>query len=235
MRNRLLLTLGVVLLGFVGFTGNAFAQEDEGGEEPSVAEEGETEADISHAAHECIELLEEGGKEPEDCNEAPSPILPETNELIWGALSFLVVFGALAKFGFPPLKKGLADRQAKIEGDIDAAESAKSEATAKAAEYDKKLAEARSEAGRIIEEARQDADSYRSDKRTEADAEVARMKEQAATDIEASKAQILSDVRSEVATLAIEAAEQVVGRSLDREANVALVEQFIDSVATRSN
>ena len=109
MRNRLLLTLGVVLLGFVGFTGNAFAQEDEGGEEPSVAEEGETEADISHAAHECIELLEEGGNEPEDCHEAPSPILPATNELIWGAISFLVVFLVLAKFGFPAIKKGMED------------------------------------------------------------------------------------------------------------------------------
>ncbi|MET0802729.1 MAG: hypothetical protein ABW009_02440, partial [Acidimicrobiales bacterium] len=108
MRNRLLLTLGVVLLGLVGFTGHASAQE-EGGDEPAAEE-----ADISHAAHECIELLEEGGKDPDDCNEAPSPILPEWNEVIWGALSFLVVFALLAKFGFPAMKKGLEERAAKI-------------------------------------------------------------------------------------------------------------------------
>jgi F-type H+-transporting ATPase subunit b len=230
MRNRLLLTLAVVLLGFVGFAGHASAQE----EEPSVAEEGES-ADISHAAEECIELLEEGGKEPEDCHEAPSPILPATNELIWGALAFAVLFGLLWKFGFPAIKKGLEERTAKIQGDIDAAESAKAEVTSKAAEYDAKLAEAKSEAARIIEEARQDADKYRADKRTEADAEVSRLKEQAAADVESSKAQAIADIRAEVATLAIAAAEQVVGRSLDREANVALVEQFIDSVGTRSN
>ena len=57
------------------------------------------------------------------------------------------------------------------------------------------------------------------------------MKEQAATDIEAAKAQVLADLRSEVATLAIGAAEKVVRRSLDRDTNVALIEQFINEVA----
>jgi F-type H+-transporting ATPase subunit b len=230
MRNRLLLTLAVVLLGLVGFSGHAFAQE-EGEGEPAAEEE----ADISHAAHECIELLEEGGKEPEDCNEAPSPILPATNELIWGGLSFVVLFALLAWKGFPAIKKGMEDRTARIQADVDAAESAKSSVEAKAAEYDAQLAEARSEAARIIEEARQDAESYRSDKRTEADAEIARIKEQAAADVESSKAQAIADIRGEVATLAIGAAEQVVGQTLDREANVALVEQFIDSVGNRGN
>lgn len=69
----------------------------------------------------------------------------------------------------------------------------------------------------------------------EADAEIARLKEQAQADVEAAKAQAIADIRGEVATLAIGAAEQVVGQSLDRDANVALVEQFIDSVGTRSN
>ncbi|MET0160329.1 MAG: F0F1 ATP synthase subunit B, partial [Acidimicrobiales bacterium] len=183
---------------------------------------------------ECIHILEEGG-EVDDCQEAPSPILPEANELIWGALSFLVVFGALAKFGFPPIKKGLEDRAAKIQGDLDEAEAAKAEVTSKAAEYDAKLAEARSDAARIIEEARQDADAYRSDKKSEADAEIARLKAQAQADVEAAKAQAIGDLRGEVATLAIGAAEHVVGQSLDRDANVALVEQFIDSVGAKGS
>jgi F-type H+-transporting ATPase subunit b len=229
MRNRLLLTLAVLLLGLVGFTGHAAAQEGETGD----AEAEETH-DISHAAEECIHILEDGG-EVDDCHEAPSPILPETNEIIWGALSFGLLFLALLKFGFPAIKNGMEERTARIQADVDAAESAKAEVTAKASEYDAKLAEAKSEAARIIEEARQDADAYRSDKRTEADAEIARMKEQAAADVESSKAQAVADIRGEVATLAIAAAEQVVGQSLDREANVALVEQFIDSVGSRDN
>ncbi len=169
----------------------------------------------------------------DDCQEAPSPILPEWNEVIWGALSFLVVFLLLAKFGFPAIKKGLDDRAQTIQGDVDAAETAKAEATAKASEYDAKLAEARHEAARIIEEARQDADAYRGEKRQAADAEIVQLKEQAAADIEATKAQAMADMRGEVAALAISAAEHVVGQSLDRDANVALVEQFIDSVGAK--
>jgi F-type H+-transporting ATPase subunit b len=217
MRTRLLLS-GVILtlVALFGWTGTAHATSEE------------------ELREECIQILEEGGT-VDDCQEAPSPILPEANELIWGALSFLVVFGALAKFGFPPLKKGLDDRAAKIQGDLDAAESAKAEVTSKAAEYDAKLAEARSEAARIIEEARQDADAYRAEKRDDADAEIARLKEQAQSDVESSKAQAITDIRGEVATLAIAAAEQVVGQSLDREANVALVEQFIDSVGAKGS
>jgi F-type H+-transporting ATPase subunit b len=217
MRTRLLLSgVGLTLVALFGWTGTAHA----------VSEE--------ELREECIHILEEGGT-VDDCQEAPSPILPETNELIWGFLSFVVVFLVLAKFGFPAIKKGLEDRAAKIQGDLDAAESAKAEVTSKAAEYDAKLAEARSEAARIIEEARQDADAYRAEKRTDADAEIARLKEQAQSDVESSKAQAITDIRSEVATLAIAAAEQVVGQSLDREANVALVEQFIDSVGAKGS
>jgi len=217
MRTRLLLS-GVVLtlVALFGWTGTAHA----------VSEE--------ELREECIHILEEGGS-PDDCHEAPSPILPEANELIWGALSFLIVFGLLAKFGFPAIKKGLEDRAAKIQSDLDEAESAKAAVTSKAAEYDAKLAEARHEAARIIEEARQDADAYRTEKRAEADAEVARIREQAQADVEASRTQAIADIRAEVATLAIGAAEQVVGQSLSNEANVALVEQFIDSVGAKGS
>ena len=217
MRTRLLLSgVALTLVALFGWTGTAHAASEE------------------ELREECIHILEEGG-EVDDCQEAPSPILPEWNELIWGALSFLVVFGALAKFGFPPIKKGLEDRAAKIQGDLDEAEAAKAEVTSKAAEYDAKLAEARSDAARIIEEARQDADTYRTDKKTEADAEIARLKAQAQADVEAAKAQAIGDLRGEVATLAIGAAEHVVGQSLDRDANVALVEQFIDSVGAKGS
>ena len=60
--------IGVVALASLGVAGPASAVE-EGGEEP----------DISHASEECIHILE-GGGEIDDCQEAPSPILPETNE-----------------------------------------------------------------------------------------------------------------------------------------------------------
>ena len=50
-------------------------------------------------------LLEEGG-EVDDCQEAPSPILPEKNEIIWGVISFAVLAALLMKFGVPGDAKG---------------------------------------------------------------------------------------------------------------------------------
>jgi len=220
MRIRLLLCgLAVVVLGVLGPSVAAHAQE----EEHDFADE---------AAEECYHLLAEG-KSVDDCQEAPSPILPATNELIWGALSFAILFALLAKYGWPALRKGLEDRTERIKGDIEAAETARTDAEAVIHEYQAKLAEARQEAARVIEEARQDADQYRQSKRAEIDADIARLREDAQASIEASKAQALADIRGEVASLAIEAAEHVVGQSLDRDANVALVEQFIDSVGAK--
>jgi F-type H+-transporting ATPase subunit b len=184
-------------------------------------------------AAECAVLLAEG--EPETtCEEAPNPILPATEELIAGALSFVILFGLLAKFAFPAIKKAMEERSDKIATDLDKAETARTDAETKASEYDAKLADAKTEAGRIMEEARQTADTYRDQRKGEADAEIAELKERAAADVEAAKAQAMDDLRGQVAELAIGAAEQVVGKSLDRDTNVALVEQYIDQVGSRS-
>ena len=92
MRIRALLAALLLVGGtLLALSGTAAAQ-DEGGE-TGQTEEG-VEEDISEEAHHCIETLEAGG-EPEDCHEAPSPILPETDELIWGIISFAVLLFAL--------------------------------------------------------------------------------------------------------------------------------------------
>ena len=51
-----------------------------------VVEAGHADAPTDEAK----EALEETEQELEDCLEAPNPILPEINEIIWGALSFAV-------------------------------------------------------------------------------------------------------------------------------------------------
>ncbi|MGI8710393.1 MAG: F0F1 ATP synthase subunit B [Acidimicrobiales bacterium] len=186
-------------------------------------------ADVSKASEECIKLLEEG-KEVKSCQEAPSPILPPINELIWGTLSFLIVLFLLWKLAYPAIKKGMEGRTERIRSDLDAADAAKAEANEVLSGYQAQLADARSESARIIEEARQAADEVRTNLQAKAEADIAELRARANADIEAAKQQAVADLRSEVAALAIGAAEQVVERSLDRETNVALVERYIDQV-----
>src|SRR5205823_2867180 len=108
----------------------------------------------SKASKECIEKLERGGK-IDDCHKAPSPILPATNELIWGSIAFVVLFWALYKFAYPPLKQGMENRSNRIRESLDEAEKAKTDAQSILEDYQRQLADAKAESARIIEEARQ--------------------------------------------------------------------------------
>jgi len=222
----------------------AHAQEGEGGEEeftPEQIEEIIHEAELAaeqNGASEfdvhCIPELVEGGR-VDDCQEAPSPILPPTNELVWGALSFAIVLFLIWKFGWPGIKKGMEARTERIRTDLEQAEAAKAEAEGVLTTYQAQVADAKQEAGHIIEEARQTADSMKRDLQAQAEADIAAMRQKAAADIESAKAQAMADLRGEVATIAIGAAERVVEHNLDPETNKALVESFIDQVGSGRN
>ncbi|QYG94595.1 F0F1 ATP synthase subunit B [Iamia sp. SCSIO 61187] len=190
--------------------------------------------ELDHAVEECIHELEEANSIDVECQEAPSPILPETNEIIWGAFGFLVVFGFLFWKGYPAIKKAMNDRTEKIRGDIEGAEASKAEADKVLAQYHAQLADARNESARILEEARQDADAVRQERIAAIDGEIAEMRQRAATEIEASKAQALADLRGEITALALGAAERVVERNLDDATNRALIDSYIESVGASS-
>lgn len=233
-------------LAFVGATASpALAQEGEGeedGESVSAEEQEETihhaeeiaEANgASHADAECIPILVEGGS-VDECQEAPNLLLPETNEIIWGALGFIIVFGLLAKFAFPAMKGAMQERTERIRGDLQAAEDQRQEAERLQREYQAKLNEARTEAGRILDEARQSAEQVKRDRESALQAELAEMRQRAQADIEGQKAQATTELRGDLAQLAIGAAETVLQRNLDAASQQQLVEDYIDQVAATS-
>jgi F-type H+-transporting ATPase subunit b len=181
---------------------------------------------------ECVEEAVKTGSQAEDCVKAPNPILPAANELIWGSLTFLVLFFLLAKKGYPAIKKGMDARADKIRGSLDEAERTRQEAVTILEEYKAQLADAKNEAARIIDEARQAADKLRQDLKRQAEAEVADIKARAQDDIAAQVERAKSDLQARVSTLSIELAEKVVEKNLDRETNLALVESFIRQTGT---
>ena len=142
----------------------------------------------------------------EELNKPQNPILPETSELVWSIISFGLLVVLLWKFAFPPLKKAMEARTERIRTNLDDAERVKAEAQGILDEYQRQLADARNEANRIIEEARQTAESLRRD--------------------------LMDRAEAEVAELAIGAAEKVVNKSLDRDTNVQLVEDYIRTVGS---
>ncbi|MEC8971033.1 MAG: F0F1 ATP synthase subunit B [Actinomycetota bacterium] len=178
------------------------------------------------------ELHEESTQEDlEACLEAPNPILPELNEIIWGGAAFLILLVVMVKKGFPAVKGAMDARAERIQADLDAAETAKSDAQAIQADYEERLADAKGEAARLFEEARTTADQLKADLTSRAEADVVEMRERATADIEASRQQAIADLRAEVAGIALGAAERVVQSSLDEDAQRRLIDQYIDEVS----
>ena len=161
---------------------------------------------------------------------ASNPILPVWNEIIWGGAAFAILFIVMAKCAYPAIQKVMEARSEKIQGDLDAADTARSEAEGLRAEYDAKISEAQAEAGRILEAARSEAEQVRQDRIAAIEPEIEEKRAQADADIEAAKARALADVRTQVTSLAVGAAEQVVRSSLDEAAYARLVDDYIESV-----
>jgi F-type H+-transporting ATPase subunit b len=165
---------------------------------------------------------------------AKNPIIPKGTEILWGSISFVIVFALLYKFAFPAIKKALQDREDRIRNDLERAEQARQEAETSLEEYRRQLAEARAEAGRIIEEARQAADQVRKDLIARAEADAADVRARAREDIRLATERAMSELQERLAELSIELAEKVVEHSLDRETQMQLIESYINQVSSTS-
>ena len=195
----------------------------------------ETTVKLPEANEECIKLLENPSNKIDDCQKAPSPILPAKNELIWGTISFTVLLVLLYKFAWPGMKAGMEARTERIRTDLEAADGAKADAQHLLDDYKAQLADAKNESARIIEEARQTADGLKRDAEQRLQTELADLRTRASADVEAAKQQAIADLRSEVATLAIGAAELVVQKNLDRGTQVQLIENYINQVGAHTS
>jgi len=238
-----MLASSVLAVGLLAFAPQSSAQPAGGGGEEQLTQEQID--DIIHEAElaseqnggtevdgHCVKLIIEGGS-ADDCQEAPSPILPELNEIIWGGISFLLLLLLMWKFALPAIKEGMNNRTERIRSDLDAAETAKTEAVEVLDGYKAQLADAKNEAARIIEEARQSADALKRDQEARLQTELSEARARAAADIEAAKAQATADLRGELAQLAVGAASAVVNKNLDAEAQTQLIEDYISSVGSK--
>ncbi len=195
------------------------------------------EAEQEHG--EGLQALEDGPKEDlekfeedlEGCVEAPNPILPELDEIIWGGAAFLILAAFMWRKGFPAVRRAMDARSEKIRADLDAADAAKADAMRTKSEYESQLAEAKTAASAIIDEARVSADRVARDLQARAEAEISEQRARAAADIEASRRQAVDDLRADVAAIAVAAAERVVDASLDPDVHRSLIDSYIDEVA----
>jgi len=164
-----------------------------------------------------------------------NPLRPDLTELIIGAISFFVVFGALAKVLMPRISTTLEERTDKIEGGLRRAEEAQAEANRMLEQYRAQLADARHEASRLREEAKEQGAQIKAELRAEGEAERQRIVQAAHAQLDADRQQAITALRAEVGALAVELASRIVGESLEEEARQRrTVDRFLAQLEERS-
>lgn len=160
----------------------------------------------------------------------PKPILPETPEIIWGGLAFLIIFGLIVKFGGPAIKKGLANRTARIQKELDDAAQAKADAATEASQIRAAKGDIAGERARILAEADAQAAAVLEDGRARLDQELRDLEARADAEIAAAGSRAGDELRAEIARLSNAAVDHVVTGSLDDATQQELIESFIARV-----
>jgi F-type H+-transporting ATPase subunit b len=164
----------------------------------------------------------------------PNPILPASNELIWGTVAFLILVFLMYRTVFPSINQAFKDRRANIEGKLEQAEREREEADQLLEQYRRRLGDAEDETMRILEEARANAERVRRELLGKAEADAGRELDRARQAIRAERDQAILQLRNEVGTLAIELATRVVGDSLDRDRQLRLVDEYIEEIGNQA-
>ncbi|MFM5904311.1 MAG: F0F1 ATP synthase subunit B [Microbacteriaceae bacterium] len=145
---------------------------------------------------------------------APNPLLPESYDLFWSSVVFVILLTFFWFKVLPNFKKTLDERTEAIEGRLAAAERAQAEVAEKTAEIEKAQESSRAEAAEIREQARAEGVAILAELKEQANQEAVRITATAKAQIEAERQAALVSLRAEVGTLAIDLASQVVGASL---------------------
>ena len=157
-----------------------------------------------------------------------NPLIPSATELILGLIGFVVIFGALYKVLMPRIQKTLSERTEAIEGGLERAEEAQTEAGRVLQQYQAQLADARHEAARLREEAREQGAQIIAEMRDQAQAEATRLLDAAHAQIDTDRQQALAQLRQQVGELSVELAGRIVGESLTDEARQSrVVDRFL--------
>lgn len=146
------------------------------------------------------------------------------SQLLWLAITFVVLFVVMTRWVVPHIGGILAERKGRIDGDFAAAEKAKQASETALDEYEKALADARANAFSIAEGAREAA-------KAASDTERAGIEKDLAEKLAAAEKRI-ADIKtaalSEVGNIAGEATGEIVKRLIDVDVGKPDIDAAVD-------
>ena len=159
-------------------------------------------------------------------------ILPHTDELVLATIAFGILVFFLVKKVFPRVKKGLEDRTAKIQGQLEEAERTKREADQLLEQYRAQLAGARAEVQKVIDEGKRTADALRADLVAKAESEAQEIVRRAQADVAGERDRAIQQLKQTMGELSIELAARIIEQDLkNNDAARSLVDKAIQELA----
>jgi F-type H+-transporting ATPase subunit b len=160
-----------------------------------------------------------------------SLLTPSFGLLFWMFISFAIVFGLLAKFGFPVIVKMVDERRTYIKESLESAEEANYRLENIKQESEAIIKEARDRQNTMIKQAMDEGDKLVQNAKERSITEAQKQISDAAQKIEVEKQRAMEDIRVEIVELSVIIAEKVLRNKLDNpESQNALISKFLDEV-----
>ena len=149
--------------------------------------------------------------------------------VFWTGLVFATVSLLLYKMAWGPLLIALDEREKKISGAIDEAQSIKAEAEAEKKRFEDKMETARQAAQEIINEGESDKKRILADARAQAVTVADEIKARAERDIHLAKNKALAEVRESATDLGMAIASKVIQAEITGSKHEAVVKDVLDA------
>lgn len=160
-----------------------------------------------------------------------SLLIPEVGLLFWMLLSFGIVFGILAKFGFPLIINSVESRKKYIDDSLKVAKDANEQLAQLKSEADHIISEANKEQGRILRQAQEEKNSIVLEAKQEAKELARKELNEVKYQIQQEKEEAIRSIRRQVAVLSVDIAEKVIRKNLDAEKEqMGMIDRMLDEM-----
>lgn len=155
------------------------------------------------------------------------PLLALNWNLLFSAITVLVLFLILKKFFFEKVHNFMVERENEVRTQFETAEETNRLAEQKLVEYEERISNYQSEGREIIKAARDDAKVQAQGIISEAKDKARKVMEQSEAEIERQKYSARQELKEEIGTLAVMAAERIMERELSDKNQSEIVDQII--------
>lgn len=155
---------------------------------------------------------------------------PHLGLTIWTWISFIILFGVLAKLGYKPILDIIKKREEGIRNSIDESERVRTEAQELFNDYKKQLEEARKEARGIIDQGKAIGDGLKQEILDRAQTDADKIVAAAKAEITGERAKAVAELEARITDLTILTTAKVVQQTLTGKDHLRLIEDSLAEV-----